>query len=108
MGTSPTTAIAEKVLARAGVHPVARIFEGAVMDFAFISPAKRSAVVRCVDQPTNADYRALEGMVDQGDFDRAVLIYCEGEHTSFSSKIESWPITRIDELAASLARESHA
>jgi len=45
-------------------------------------------------------------MLTQGDFDRAFLVYTAEDQPHLPGEIESYPLSRIDELAASLARES--
>jgi hypothetical protein len=47
-------------------------------------------------------------MLHAGDFDQAFLVYCEGEPPHICGEIESWPISRIDELAAKLAAEARS
>ncbi len=41
----------------------------------------------------------------EGDFDRAFLVHT-GDETDFTGEIQTWPLSRIDELAALLAKES--
>lgn len=45
-------------------------------------------------------------MLTQGDFTRAAIVYTAEDEPHLSGEIETYPLSRIDELAASLARES--
>lgn len=74
------------------------------MDLALHPTAPGALVVRCVARVTDSDYRALRAMLSEGDFDRAVLVYCDAEQPDVSDEIESWPIADIEKLAASLSR----
>jgi hypothetical protein len=65
-----------------------------------------SIIVRLVLRPTPSDHIALKTMLAEGDFDRAVLVYCDEDEFVLSDDLESWPISRIDELAAVLAAEA--
>ncbi len=44
-------------------------------------------------------------MLSEGDFDRAFLVHT-GYETDLSGEIQIWPLSRIDELATLLAKES--
>jgi hypothetical protein len=76
-----------------------------VFDLAFEGAPCR-LIVRCVYRAAPTDYRALRTMIRDGDFDRAVLVYCDEEQPHLSDEIESWPISRIEELAKRLAGEA--
>ena len=77
------------------------------MDLALGSPAGDAlTVVRCVGRIELADYRALRTMLIQGDFNGAALVYTAEEQPHLSSEIPSYPLARIDELAASLFARS--
>lgn len=67
---------------------------------------RRPAVVRCVECATEEDAHALRLMLAQGDFTRAAIVYTAEDQPHLTGEIEAYPISRIDELAASLARES--
>jgi hypothetical protein len=45
-------------------------------------------------------------MLAEGDFHRAAVVYTREDQPHLSIKIESYPLSRIDELAASLAQVS--
>jgi hypothetical protein len=95
-------------MASAGCRAVARVFESdSAFDFAFALPDDDYAVIRCVPHAKTTDYRALRTMLQEGDFDRAVLVYCDEEQPHLSNEIESWPISRIEELARRLAGGKH-
>lgn len=87
-----------------GLRILGRLLDASgATDIALANTAPNSIVVRCVNQARPADYRDLATMLREGDFDRAVLVYCDPKQPDLSDQIESWPIARIDELAASLA-----
>jgi hypothetical protein len=44
-------------------------------------------------------------MLAQGDFDRAALVYAVSDQPHAFDEIETYPLSRIDDLAASLAME---
>ncbi len=45
-------------------------------------------------------------MIEQGDFTRAAIVYTAEGQPPLSGEIESYPLSRIHELAALLAKES--
>jgi len=63
-------------------------------------------VVRCTEFALGADSNDLATMVTQGDFTRAFIVYTAEDQPHLSGEIESYPLSRIDELAALLAKES--
>ena len=91
-----------------GLNILARVRESdQAMDLALRSPAGDALiVVRCVVRIDPADYRALRTMLIQGDFNGAALVYTAEEQPHRSSEIPSYPLARIDELAASLFARS--
>jgi hypothetical protein len=95
----------ETALASAGCEPIARVRESDRARDIAIRTSNSMSVVRCVPTPAPTDYHALATMVREGDFDRAVLVYCAEGEPSLSGEIESWPISRIEELAQRLAGE---
>lgn len=93
-------------IARAGCECKAVIAERpGVLDFA-VAAKGRDVVVRLVDQATTTDYSQLATMLAQGDFTRAAIVYTAEDQPHLTGEIEAYPISRIDELAASLAKES--
>ena len=97
----------EKSLIRAGHRLLGKVRDSAgTIDLALVDGSARSFVVRCVDEISHGDYRALATMLAQGDFTRAAIVYTAEDQPHLSGEIESYPLSRIDELAASLARES--
>jgi hypothetical protein len=72
-------------------------------DFALGAAAGLPNVVRCVLRIEPSDYRDLQTMLLQGDFNRAFLVYTADDQAHLSDEIQSYPLTRVDELAASLA-----
>jgi hypothetical protein len=75
------------------------------IDLALVSDGGRNTVVRCVNDPRTSDRAALKTMLAQGDFTRAALVYTAEDQPHLSDEIETYPLSRIDELAASLAKE---
>jgi hypothetical protein len=97
----------ERILEGAGLKLIARVRESnRATDLAVVSGDGLLDVIRCVDRPSSQDYHALKTMLAQGDFTRAVLVYTAEDQPHLSGEIKSYPLSRIDELAASLARES--
>lgn len=45
-------------------------------------------------------------MLAEGDFDHAFIVYTAEDQPHLSGKIETYPLSRIDELVALLAKES--
>ncbi len=77
------------------------------MDLALSSTAGDVlTVVRCVVRIEPADYRALRTMLIQGDFNGAALVYRAEDQPHLANEISSYPLGRVDELAAFLSRDS--
>jgi hypothetical protein len=95
-----------KSLNEGGLYVLARVPDEGCVDLAIALSPTSLAVIRCVERASEADHHALKTMLAQGDFTRAALVYIEGDQPHLSDEIESYPLSRIDELAASLARES--
>lgn len=84
----------------ATVRESARAIDLALLDIG------KPVVVRCVERATAEDAVALATMIAQGDFTRAAIVYAAEDQPHLTGEIEAYPLSRIDELAASLARES--
>ena len=94
-------------LAANGARPIARVIASKrALDLAFAATGFGHLIVRCVPTPAPDDYHALKTMLTQGDFTRAALVYTAEDQSHLTGEIEAYPISRIDELAPSLARES--
>ena len=89
-----------------GLSVLARVPDESCVDLAIVLSSKRLAVIRCTERVSEADHRALATMLAQGDFTRAFIVYTAEDQPRLSGDIETYPLSRIDELAASLARES--
>jgi len=91
-----------------GLNILARVRESdRAMDLALSSTAGDAlTVVRCVVRTEALDYRALRTMLIQGDFGGAALVYTAEDQPHLSSEIPSYSLTRVDELAAFLSRDS--
>lgn len=76
------------------------------LDLALLGGCKGNTVIRCVVEPSELDRHALETMLAEGDFTRAFIVYTAEDQPHLSGEIESYPLSRIDELAALLAKES--
>lgn len=101
--TAETT---RKALASKGLRVIACVQESpGVTDLAVAVGQAHMYVLRCVQAGCEDDYRALKTMLAQGDFTRAAIVYSAEDQPHLSGEIESYPLSRIDELAASLARE---
>ncbi|MBX9746777.1 MAG: hypothetical protein K2X34_07740 [Hyphomonadaceae bacterium] len=93
-------------IARSGCKCTAVVAERpGVLDFA-VNAAGHDVVVRLVDQVATSDHSQLATMLAQGDFTRAAIVYTAEDQPHLTGEIEAYPLSRIDELAASLARES--
>jgi hypothetical protein len=94
-------------MARSGCDCTAIVAERpGVWDFAVNVSGPAAVVVRLVDRVANSDHSQLGTMLAQGDFTRAAIVYTAEDQPHLTGEIEAYPISRIDELAASLARES--
>jgi hypothetical protein len=76
-------------------HIEVRESNGAV-DFAVLG--KKNVVLRCVQRGHPKDHVALGTMLEQGDFDRAILVHCDAAATNFSDQVECWHIGEIERL----------
>ena len=95
----------ERSFGQAGLPVIARVQERSdAVDL--VLSLRRLTVVRCVYRISRNDYRGLATMLAAGDFHRAAIVYTSEDQPHLSDEIESYPLSRIDELAASLARES--
>jgi hypothetical protein len=63
-------------------------------------------VVRFTESALASDCCELATMLTEGDFTRAFIVYTAEDQPHLSGEIESYPLSRIDELAALLAKES--
>ena len=90
-----------------GINIIARVRESdRAMDLALSSTAGGVlTVVRCVVRIEPADYRALRTMLIQGDFNGAALVYTAEDQPHLANEISSYPLGRVDELAAFLSRD---
>jgi len=99
--------IIRDAITRAGCQCTAVIAErNDVWDFAVNALGRRASVVRFTNSARAEDYLELATMLAQGDFARAAIVYTAEDQPHLSGEIETYPLSRIDELAASLARES--
>lgn len=76
------------------------------MDVAIRTLNSDPAVVRCTERALSTDFNELETMLAEGDFTRAFIVYTAEDQPYLSGEIEAYPLSRIDELAALLAKES--
>lgn len=98
---------AKSAITRQGLTSLADVVESdRATDLAFQSKNAELCIVRCVIEISDSDYHALKTMLAQGDFTRAAIVYTSEDQPHLTGEIEAYPISRIDELAASLARES--
>lgn len=99
-------AATERALAKVGLKPIAQVHESARATDFVIAAHSSFCVLRCVGTATPADHRALATMLAEGDFTRAFIVYTAEDEPPLSGEIESYPLSRIDDLAALLAKES--
>lgn len=99
--------IIRDAITNAGCQCTAVVEERAgVWDFAVNALARAAAVVRYVEKVRTEDYFQLKTMLTEGDFTRAFIVYTAEDQPHLSGEIETYPLSRIDELAALLAKES--
>lgn len=94
-----------QVLAARGLKVIASVRESPNATDLAVTNGSAQVVVRCVELPSGQDRRTLRTMLTDGDFDRAFLVHT-GSETDLTGDIPTYPISRIDELAALLAKES--
>lgn len=102
-----TSSQCEMTLKRAGLRLLGKVRDRAgVIDLALVDSAGRSILVRCICEPRESDHVVLKTMLTDGDFTRAFIVYTAEDQPHLSGEMESYPLSRIDELAALLAKES--
>jgi len=102
---STTAETTIRALATRGLDVIASVRESlSVVDLAVIC-GQTQIVVRCVERGTEEDAHALRLMLAERDFTRAFIVYTAEDQPHLTGEIETYPLSRIDELAASLARE---
>lgn len=107
MSLSERTAEIQRTFTTSGLKVLGRVWASRrAIDFALRGPSSENSVVRCTNLPVEADFIDLATMLAQGDFTRAAIVYTAEDQPHLTSEIETYPLSRIDELAASLARES--
>lgn len=95
-----------RALTARGVRVIASVRESRSATDLAITNGSAQIVVRCVAEPHASDHVALKTMLTDGDFTRAFIVYTAEDQPHLSGEIESYPLSRIDELAALLAKES--
>ncbi len=95
-----------QVLVARGLKVIANVHESPSATDLAIRNRSAQIVVRCVEHPSELDHRALRTMLAEGDFTRAFIVYTAEDQPHLTGEIESYPLSRIDELAALLAKES--
>ena len=85
-----------------GLIRLARVLEdeGAV-DLLFLAHNNGRILVRCVARPRECDVPALQTMMREGSFDRAILIH--KDLIEETAPIEVWPHTQLTSLAKSMS-----
>jgi len=97
--------LVHEAIARSGCKCTAIVAERpGVFDFA-VNAAGNEIVVRLASNAAASDHSQLATMVTQGDFTCAFLVHSD-EHSPPAGDIPTYPLSRIDELAALLAKES--
>jgi len=95
-----------QVLASQGLKVIASVRESPDVTDLAVTNGNAQVVVRCVELPCEPDHSALRTMVAEGDFTRAFIVYTAEDQPHPSGEIEPYPLSRIGELAALLAKES--
>jgi len=95
-----------QILTDRGLKVIASVRESPSATDLAITNGSAQIVVRCVERPSEPDRHALATMLAEGDFTRAFIVYTAEDQPHLSGEIESYPLSRIDELAALLAKES--
>jgi len=95
-----------QLLAARGLKVIASVRESPDATDLAVTNGRAQIVVRCVECPTELDRHALKTMLTDGDFTRAFIVYTAEDQPHLTGEIESYPLSRIDELAALLAKES--
>ncbi len=107
MSLSERTAEIQRTFASYGMKVLGAVWASpSAIDFALRGPRNESSVVRCTSEPQDSDHVALATMLTEGDFTRAFIVYTSEGQPHLPGEIESYPLSRIDELAALLAKES--
>ncbi|MCR6645851.1 MAG: hypothetical protein NVV62_15680 [Terricaulis sp.] len=97
----------ERQLKATGFAVIGRVWDSKrAYDLALLDGAGRTIVIRCATEPQSADHIALKTMLTEGDFTRAFMVYTAEGQPPLSGEIPTYPLSRIDELAALLAKES--
>ena len=100
-------AIVEASLATSKIRVFAKVRETErAFDFALTGCPDQASVVRVVDRVTQSDYFQLTTMLSEGNFSRAAIVYTAEDEPQLKGEIETYPLSRIHELAASLAGEN--
>jgi hypothetical protein len=94
-----------QALAARGLKVIANVRESVSATDLAIRNKSAQIVVRCVERPSELDHYALKMMIAEGDFTYAFIVHT-GDETDLTGDIPAYPLSRIDELAALLAKES--
>jgi len=98
--------LVHEAIARSGCKCTAIVAERpGVFDFA-VNAAGNEIVVRLVCNLATFDHSQLATMLAEGDFTRAFIVYTAEDQPHLPGEIQAYPLSRIDELAALLAKES--
>lgn len=107
MSLSERTAAIQSTFTKNGLKVLGAVWASPqTIDFALRGPRNESSVVRCTTSPAPIDLLELATMLAQGDFTSAFIVYTAEEQPHLTGEIQTWPLSRIDELAALLAKES--
>jgi hypothetical protein len=104
---SERTAQLQSVFTDNGLKVIGKVWASPrAIDLAMLGPKNQGTVVRCTEFAQSNDYVELKTMLAQRDFTRAFIVYTAEDQPHLTGEIESYPLSRIDELAALLAKES--
>ncbi len=90
-----------QTLAKTRLRCVARVQDpGGATDFAVLVKDTGLIVIRCVPRVSRSDCRAIETMLNEGDFDRAILVHCSGKTPKAAAGIEACSLEQLPGLLA--------
>ncbi len=107
MSLSERTAEIKRAFTNSGLKVLGAVWASRrAIDLALRGPRSENSVVRCTNLPLQTDVLELKTMLAEGDFTRAFIVYTAEDQPHLSGEIETYPLSRIHELAALLAKES--
>lgn len=107
MSLSQRSAEIQRTFTNSGLKVLGAVWASPrTIDLALRGSSNEHSVVRCTNSPLSTDFVELATMLSEGDFTRAFIVYTAEDQPQLSGEIQSYPLSRIDELAALLAKEN--